>query len=355
MKSRGVSDTSNSIRILFFADTHLGFDYPVRPRSDRNRRGEDFFQNFDKVLQFGEDHKVDLAIHGGDVFHTPKVPEVVTSRTYERIFEFADHDIPIVICPGNHERSTLPPSLFLQHNNIRIFTKPETFKFNIKGVPVSIGGFPFIRGNIRDEFPSILADLETKNDPDGINLFCMHQAVQGSAVGPQNFTFGEAEDVVQMDDLAGSFHAFLSGHIHREQILWTEEKMNGKPVPMIYPGSTERTSFAEMDEQKGFYILEFEIGEALPTLEDMHFEKLYARPMMSVDLGVRPYTPDVLRNEIQKAVAEMDANSVLRFKAENQVTLAMLSSSFLKEVVPSTMNVSVTGFPNRYRSQRGKK
>ena len=31
--------------MILLADTHLGFDYPIRPRSERRRRGEDFFNN----------------------------------------------------------------------------------------------------------------------------------------------------------------------------------------------------------------------------------------------------------------------------------------------------------------------
>jgi DNA-3-methyladenine glycosylase len=39
------------VRILFLADTHLGFDLPERPRVDRRRRGPDFFANFVRALE----------------------------------------------------------------------------------------------------------------------------------------------------------------------------------------------------------------------------------------------------------------------------------------------------------------
>ena len=39
------------VRILFLADTHLGFDFPFRPRIRRRRRGPEFFANFKKALQ----------------------------------------------------------------------------------------------------------------------------------------------------------------------------------------------------------------------------------------------------------------------------------------------------------------
>ncbi|MGD9302415.1 MAG: hypothetical protein PVI13_12635 [Desulfobacterales bacterium] len=39
------------IRILFLADTHLGYDFPFRPRIERRRRGPDFFANYERALQ----------------------------------------------------------------------------------------------------------------------------------------------------------------------------------------------------------------------------------------------------------------------------------------------------------------
>lgn len=35
------------LRVLLLADTHLGYDMPVRPRVARLRRGPDFFANLE--------------------------------------------------------------------------------------------------------------------------------------------------------------------------------------------------------------------------------------------------------------------------------------------------------------------
>ena len=40
------------IRILFLADTHLGYDLPFRPRIQRRRRGPEFFANFNDMGGF---------------------------------------------------------------------------------------------------------------------------------------------------------------------------------------------------------------------------------------------------------------------------------------------------------------
>lgn len=61
--------------------------------------------------------------------------------------------------------------------------------------------------------------------------------------------------MVSLADIPTFFDAILSGHIHRKQILVKE--FPDKRIPIIYPGSIERTSFQEMDEEKGFYEIIF--------------------------------------------------------------------------------------------------
>ncbi|MGH7695679.1 MAG: metallophosphoesterase, partial [Gemmatimonadaceae bacterium] len=61
------------VRILLLADTHLGFDLPVRPRIERRRRGHDFLANYAAALQPALDGAVDLVVHGGDVFNRSRV------------------------------------------------------------------------------------------------------------------------------------------------------------------------------------------------------------------------------------------------------------------------------------------
>ena len=54
-----------AIRVLLLADTHLGFDQPVRPRVERRRRGPDFFANTRLALAPALRGEVDLVVHLG--------------------------------------------------------------------------------------------------------------------------------------------------------------------------------------------------------------------------------------------------------------------------------------------------
>ena len=82
-----------SVRIVLFSDTHLGFDHPIRPRSDRPRRGAE-------PLYFE-----DVAI-GDEVPYIIKGPVTLTSKL---AFELATRvDIQAAIpCSGLHDLGAL--------------------------------------------------------------------------------------------------------------------------------------------------------------------------------------------------------------------------------------------------------
>ena len=296
------SSLMEKVTILFFADSHLGFDYPIRPRVVKQWRGYDFFDNYHHILRTAREKKVDLVIHGGDVFYRSLVHTKIVDMAYDALFELADSGIPAVIVPGNHDRSKLPTSLFLQHPNLYIFHSPDVFHLHLKGRPFNICGFPFIK-YIGDEISAITTQFAESLPDDEISLLCMHQAVQGSTVGPSDYTFRAGREVIRMSDLNGPFQAFLSGHIHRYQILRTNQG-----VPFVYPGSIERTSFAELMEEKGYVMLEFD-GQPMPKLT---FHDLPSRPMHIIKIQNPSMEKSALIPFLQSELAAITSDAVIR-------------------------------------------
>ncbi len=247
-----MATSPGDIRILLCADTHLGFDEPIRPRVERRRRGADFFANFQRVLDEARTRRVDLVVHGGDLFFRSRVPGRIVDRVYAMLRAFAEGGIPILIVPGNHERSVLPTSLFLSHPNIHVFAEPETKLFDVAGTRIAFTGIPSVRGHVGRRFRSLLASTRWAESACDVRFLCLHQTVEGARVGPADFTFRAGEDVVSIADIPCEFDAVLAGHIHRRQVL-KRPRPDGTSVPVVYPGSIERTSFAERLEPKGFY------------------------------------------------------------------------------------------------------
>jgi exonuclease SbcD len=341
---------STRINILFFADSHLGIDHPLKPKVDKPRRGHDFFRNYAHILQVAVNENVDMVLHGGDVFNTPRIHAAIVDMAYDRLLAVADNGIPIVIVPGNHERGKLPPSLFLQHENIHVFQQPETFPFDIRGVPITISGFPYYYGDVRNAFPELKDDLRPYRAKNGINLWLFHHAVEGCKVA--NFTFRGREDTIRLTDMDGDYHAYLSGHIHRQQVLWTGHEVNGGKVPMLYPGSIERTSAMEMAEEKGYYMLHFELNDEGWKLAEMDFRVLQTRPMKTLELGEREYDADQIKAELLHFALNLDPQTIVRIRGQHEPSLALLSAALLKAIFPPTCHVSVSGFARRPRKSR---
>ena len=323
------------VKIVFFADSHLGFDFPLRPKKEKRRRGIDFFTNFDLILDYAKTNKADLVIHGGDLFFRTRVPAPIVDMVYERIFNFAQTEIPIVIVPGNHESSKLPVSLFMQHANIHYFTKPQVFQFRLNEIDFDVAGFPCVRNDVKSVFSGIVSTIQTQLRPDSVKFLCMHQAIEGSRVGPANFTFRQGNDVIAIDDLPNNYDLILSGHIHRAQVLYTQNK-----TPVIYPGSIERTAFAEKDEDKGFY----EINISTQKECSFRFIRLNTRPMVDITLEKDSYSLSDLKSEILKVINEIRPDSIIRFKMKNSSNLPLLNVKLLDEIIPSTMNYQISGY-----------
>ncbi len=325
------------LKIIFFADTHLGVDFPINPKVDRRRRGEDFFNNYQKVLDYAIEIKADLVLHGGDFFFRSKVPAPIVDKAYDILYSFAENDIPFVIVPGNHERSVLPSSMLMNHKNIYIFDEPSTFFFKKKNAIIGITGFPNIRNGIRLQFEHIFAEATEGNPDVDIKLLLMHQAIQESKI--EGFTFRYGIDVLPLEMLPADYHAVLSGHIHRAQIFHYEKSENR--IPVVYPGSTERTSVVEMAEEKGFYELLFEEFDSGWKMIETKFHILPTRPMIRLDITKLTEDEKVLRDLLEAELSKLDQNSVVRLRCEIPETRKLLRAELLRELTPKTMTLTL--------------
>ena len=332
---------SESVKILFFADSHLGFDLPSQPRIERRRRGEDLFNNYLQILKFAKWEKVDLIVHGGDLFHHSKVSPAIIERAYRPLYELACAGFPVYLVPGNHERSCLPGHLYLTHENIQVFDRPGTYTQDIGGIRISLSGFPFAR-KAREKFHTLLRQTRYKDVEADWRYLCAHQTFEGATVGSVDYIFREDQDNIPPEWVPADFEAVLSGHIHRAQTL--ERSLDGQqlPAPIIYPGSIERTSIAERFEDKSFRLIELHVDDGNIT-QKMDTHPLPARPMLKVSVPVRDHPPDQVLIHIQGQLSLINPDAVLRveltgLRAE-QVQRSITAAS-LRAAAPQSMNIS---------------
>lgn len=330
---------SRPIRILFLADSHLGLDLPANPRVARRRRGHDFLANHEAALAHALHCDIDLVVHGGDVFDRPRISPALAHRAYHPLLRIAARGVPVCIVPGNHERGQLPHARFLGQPNIHVFDRPRTFAVAVRGARVVLGGFPYERRNVRSRFPDLVERTGWRDEPADVRLLCIHHCVEGATVGPGDFMFTSAPDVIRCRDLPAGFAAVLSGHIHRHQVLTHD--LRGVPLrtPVLYPGSIERTSAAEIGESKGCLILELERGGVR-----WEFRPLPARPMIVRQLAVSSGNAGELDAAIRGAVRSAPRDAVLRIRVDGSLTAAQLhviSAAHVRSFTPDSMNVEI--------------
>jgi DNA repair protein SbcD/Mre11 len=348
------------IRILFVADSHLGLDLPVNPRAARRRRGHDFLANHEAALAAALAGEADLVVHGGDVFDRPRVDAGLAHRAYAPLLRVADAGVPVFVVPGNHERGMLPHARFLAHPRVHVFDTPRTFVVEVGGRRLALSGFPYTR-QVRSEFASLVERTGWRAEAAALRLLCVHHCVEGATVGPSDFTFTTARDVIRGRDLPVGFAALLSGHIHRHQVLTRDLAGRPLPMPVLYPGSIERTSTAEIGERKGYLMVELDTAAAdvadardagdQPDAENQaaavlrwRFVELPARPMRLERIAAGDAEGVALDATLRAMVASMPPDAVLLVRVEGDMTAAQLrviSASHVRSYAPPAMNVEV--------------
>ncbi len=328
-----------TLRVLLLADTHLGFDHPLKPRVRRRHRGPDFVANLDRALAPALEGRVHLVLHGGDVFHTPRVPASIVTHAIDRFRRVAER-VPVVVVAGNHERSVIPMRLCWGADGLHILDEPSTIVLNAAGRRVAISGFPFSRTDLRRTFSDLVDATGWRTAGADIRLLLMHHTVEGATVGPADYTFRRGRDVVPGRRLPAGFDAILSGHIHRAQVL--ERGLDGRPFPcpVIYPGSIERTSFAERDEPKSTtHLIWSDRGDL--TIERC---PLPARPMTTIRLDVTGRSETWIEAALRSALAEQPDDAIIRLQivGDPGPSIAPLRAAALRGVIRRTQTLETS-------------
>jgi hypothetical protein len=91
-------------KIGFFADTHLGYSARCRTHSSGlNMRVRDGFMGLRETIDQMLAADVDLALHGGDLFHRshPSISDIAWAR--RQLERLAGANIPVIAVTGNHD------------------------------------------------------------------------------------------------------------------------------------------------------------------------------------------------------------------------------------------------------------
>jgi exonuclease SbcD len=290
-----------SVRFIHIADTHLGAGGFGNKLSANgiNQREEDVCRAFsyavDKIIEL----KPDFVIHAGDLFHMVRPTNRIINFAIVELLRLTNSGIPVVIISGNHDA---PRQRSVGHV-LAIFE-------NLPGVhPVFRSRYEVLR--IRDVAigclphcltPEILQEQFESIRPGqaGTNILVAH----GVAAGIEKFSMAElSEEEIPSSVFKSGFDYVALGHYHK----YTEVEKN-----VFYSGSTERLSFGELGEEKGFLEVE------LPDLR-LNFHPIPTRGMLQLDtIDAKDMDYEQLADRIEEALtAQVLDDKIVRLKIIN--------------------------------------
>lgn len=294
---------SAPLKILHLADTHIGAELPIRSRTPGPRRGDDFIHAYLRVLQRARDENVDLVIHAGDLYDAPHPSSSAVLAAVMPLRQLAEDGIPVLIAPGNHERSLLPSSPFLSHSNITLVARPMTQVYMCRGVRIAISALPCIRRQAGSRFEAALVETGWRDVDADFRILTAHQSFDSAVCGPANYRFARKDpDVVPRETVPSEFDYVAAGHIHRHQLLRPATRLKPR---IVYAGSPDRITFAEKDEPKGCVLIE-QVSDGL----HYRFIEHDVRPMSVWPIAVDGFSRDQLISRVEELIAGLPQNAV---------------------------------------------
>ena len=310
-----------TVQILLTADNHL--DPPASSFGPRRfERRQDHLKCFEEVIDYAAENRPDLVLLAGDLFDTVRPGNLVRAKVMEDLKVLHDLGVRVLAVSGDHdtpkvaEEGSSPIAVYGNSGYVDFFQDTNQFSvrgFSIDGLSVEVAGLsrnPLLSSG---EDPLAKAPVNLAGD---VNIILTHYPVEGF-VG-----YSRDDPVIKLASFPANCQLACVGHFHSYQ---TKEMQH---TAIIYPGSTERASFQEENEEKGFVWVELS-REGVVSREHI---KTSSRPFKTVDVF---FPEDPAPMEILKQVLDMaqDQQAAVRLRLRGYVTPERLSKYRRSELI----------------------
>ncbi|HET90072.1 MAG TPA: exonuclease SbcCD subunit D [Chloroflexi bacterium] len=322
----GYNQAMTNIRLLHFADLHIGMENYGRldPVTGVNGRVLDFLHRFDQVIEYGLEHEVDLVIFAGDAFKN-RHPTPTYQRAFaRRVKRLVDAGVPVVLLVGNHDLPTMAQrassvDIFstLDVPNVIVGQTEQLHRIETRRGPVQVATVPYpVRQRLltQDEYrglsiaqlddaleeivTALIQALAQQVNPDLPAVLTAHLSVSGASFGSERSVMIGRDAVILQSVLTDPAWDYVAlGHIHLHQSLG--DTRGGDYPPVVYAGSLERIDFGEEGQPKGFCWVKLARGETTWT-----FVPVDARPFITVRADVRGIANPLMA--LQREIAAHD-------------------------------------------------
>ena len=303
-----------TIHVLLTADNHLD-PSAVQYGPRRFERKRDFQHCIDVLVNFALDNRPDLFLIGGDFYDGILPGNPTRAYVAEQFKRLHEKGVKVVLVSGHHdtprsvEQGVSPLSVHARTGHVYFLNDPHPTPkiFHLENTAVNVTGMSLNPGLGPDQDPLSAKRLEPTGD---VNIFLTHYPIEGF-----EGYFGQ-ETHIAKSSIPREFQLFASGHLHRHQ----KSTINGTPV--IYPGSTERASFNEEGDEKGFCWLELDKTGVL----HQEFHPTPARSMETLETRVTGEGGSLTR-QIQDALEKRAGiEKILRVRVLGKISLEQLGT-----------------------------
>ena len=303
-----------TVHVLLTADNHLD-PSAVQYGPRRFERKRDFQNCFDVLVNFALENRPDLFLIGGDFYDGILPGNPTRAYVAEQFKRLHEREIKTVLVSGHHdtprsiEQGVSPLSVHAKTGHVYFLQDPRPTPkiFHFGSETVNVTGMSLSPGLGPEQDPLIGQEVSREGD---VNIFLTHYPIEGF-----EGYFGQ-ETHIGKSSIPRNYQLFVSGHLHRHQ----KNTINGTPV--MYPGSTERVSFNEEGEEKGFSWLELDKSGIL----QQEFHSTPARPMETLDSRVTGEGGSLTRQVQDVLEKRRGAEKILRIRVTGRVSLDQLST-----------------------------
>ena len=314
------------MKILHFADLHLGVERYGRldPTTGLSSRLLDFLKALDQVVDYALENKVDLVLFCGDAYKSREPTQTQQREFAKRINRLSTNGVPNFLLIGNHD---LPNAIgkattteifdTLTVKNVYVSNRPQIHRIATKSGEVQIVSLPWLRRSalltreesknltfeqinqrLQQALTRVIADKAQELDPALPSVLAAHVWVTGAQVGSESsMTIGQEHTLLLSNVSHPAFDYIALGHVHRHQVL-------SQSPPVVYAGSLERLDFSEVEDEKGFYLVDIEPGgENGKRKVSFDFHPVVGRRFVTINVDIKE--PDIEPTAtVLKAIAE---------------------------------------------------
>jgi len=288
----------STVQLLVTADNHLDPSaLSFGPR--RSERRGDHLRCFEEVMEYALSNRPDFLLLGGDVFDSLRPSNYVRARVMEWFRKLSVAGVVILAVSGHHDTpkslddAVSPLMEYGSSGHIHYFQnleKPEHITYSVDNLDVTVYGISC------NPIQDTVLSLDYTPSSSRLKILLMHQAIEG-------FAPIHDQPHVKLSTIPSDISLVAAGHLHRHQV----KKHGGTTI--VYPGSTERASFAEEDEVKGFVWAEI-MGDGEVMVEHVPTS---ARPFKTVELVIG-----------EGDITEQVSNTLKKFSDKNLICRLML-------------------------------